>query len=510
MLARNKKWIVLAAVAGALAVGAALAPRLSDEIGYAWANARNRAEREHLVGLSKRDQLSALFRAVAKSVMPAVVEVRVTKKVKIGPPSQLPELEEFYKRFFGEDMPFRFRFETPRGAPQEFFSRGLGSGVIVDAKNGYVLTNYHVVGDADEVEIVLADNRKFEAEWVRGDPLSDLAIIKIKPDKLREAPLGDSEKVQVGDWVLAIGSPRGLPQTVTAGIISAKGRQTSRSRMYQDFIQTDAAINRGNSGGPLVNMRGEVIGINNSIATYSGGNEGIGFAVPSNMAKNIMKQLVEKGKVTRGYLGVRIQNVDEELAKSFGLPTTKGALVSGVSKGSPADKAKLKAGDFIVAAAGQEIEDVNDLRNAIADIQPGKVAELTIYRDGKKKSVSVEIASQPEDMVAAFRPPTGATGTVGRFGLKVADLTDDLAQKYGLDESAKGVVITEVAPDSDAAERGLTEGMVITHVGERGVSSVEELKKELSREGAKSGVRLRVVNRSGGGLFVFVRPRQKQ
>jgi serine protease Do len=481
---------------------------LAGQISYAVTEGQNKADRSHLAELSKNDQLSALFRAVSKTVMPAVVEVRVTKRIRVGS-SQAPDLEEFYRRFFGEDSPFRVPGE-PRGrAPREFFSRGLGSGVIVDAQKGHVLTNYHVVGDADQVEVVLADNRKFEAEWVRSDPLSDLAIIKIKSDKLIEAPLGDSDKVEVGDWVLAIGAPRGLPQTVTAGIISAKGRKTDNSRMYQDFIQTDAAINRGNSGGPLVNMRGEVIAISNSIATYSGGNEGIGFAVPSNMARNIMKQLIEKGKVTRGYLGVRIQNVDGKLAESFRLPTTKGALIAEVSKDSPADKAELKSGDFIVAINGKEIGDVNELRNVVAEIAPGKAAKVEIYRDGKKMTVSVTIGALPEDAVAVFEQPRGAKAGEP-FGLKVAQLTRELAERYGLDESVKGVVITEVEPGSDAAEQqGLAEGMIITHVGNKAVSSVEEFDREISSKEDKAGVRLRVLDRKGAGSFVFITPHRK-
>jgi len=524
MLRRNRTWVVLVLVVG-MVVGAAVV-----EIAHAVADSQNKADRAAesqkmaerlaveqnkadralLAEMSKNDALSALFRQVAKTVKPVVVEVRVTQRIKVGPPTQLPDMEEFRRRFFGDDMPFEFRFETPRQVPREFFSRGLGSGVVVDARNGYVLTNNHVVANADEVEVVLADNRTFKAEWVRTDRLSDLAVVKIKPEGLIEAPLGDSDKVEVGDCVLAIGAPRALPQTVTAGIISAKGRRTTQSEMYQDFIQTDAAINRGNSGGPLVNMKGEVIGINNHILTASGGNEGIGFAVPSNMARNIMKQLIDKGKVTRGYLGVRIQNVDENLAKSFDVPSTKGALVAQVSKGSPAEKAGIKVGDFVTAIDGKQAEGVNELRNVIADIAPGKTVNLEIYRDGKKKTVPVEITAQPEDVAAAFDRRTGRPTATPRYGLKVADLTSELAEKYGLEESLKGVVITEVDPASDAAERGLTGGMVITHVGRKAVSSVEEFTRELSRKEAEGGVRLRVVDRQGASTFVFVTPQKKE
>jgi len=524
MLRRNRTWVVLVLVVG-MVVGAAVV-----EIAHAVADSQNKADRAAesqkmaerlaveqnkadralLAEMSKNDALSALFRQVAKTVKPVVVEVRVTQRIKVGPPTQLPDMEEFRRRFFGDDMPFEFRFETPRQVPREFFSRGLGSGVVVDARNGYVLTNNHVVANADEVEVVLADNRTFKAEWVRTDRLSDLAVVKIKPEGLIEAPLGDSDKVEVGDCVLAIGAPRALPQTVTAGIISAKGRRTTQSEMYQDFIQTDAAINQGNSGGPLVNMRGEVIGINNSIATHSGGNEGIGFAVPSNMARFIMTQLIEKGKVTRGYLGVRIQDVDEKLARSFNLPSTKGALVAGVADGSPAQKAGIKDADFIVSINGRDVENVNDLRNVVAEIPPGQEVKLGVYRSGKKQTLSVTMGAQPENMASAFEQAPGVARQSGKFGLKVASLTGELAEKYGIDKSLKGAVITEVKPGSDAAEQGLTEGMLITHVADKAVSTAAEFDEAVSKDAARSGVRLRVVDRKGAAVFVFITPEKQE
>lgn len=297
-----RAWIPTTVMLGLVIGAVLLGPFLAGRITYAVEVAKQEATRQELAELSKHDRLSSLFRAVSKVVKPAVVEVRTMKKIEGR------YLDPF--RFFEDgDLPFRFRFRRPqRRSPQRrsIPQRGLGSGVIVDAANGYILTNNHVVGGVDKVEVILADGRKFDAQWVRTDPDTDLAVVKIAADRLVEAPLGDSDQTKVGDWVLAIGSPRGLPQTVTAGIISAKGRRTRiDGRMYQDFIQTDAAINRGNSGGPLVNMAGEVIGLNNSIISSSGGNEGIGFAIPSNMIKQIMNQLIDTGEVVRGWLAGR-------------------------------------------------------------------------------------------------------------------------------------------------------------------------------------------------------------
>ena len=478
-------------------------PKLAGRAAYAVAAGEARAAREQLTELSKHDHLSVLFRSVAKAVKPAVVVVHVKQKVEVSAP---PNLEDFFRRFFGDDMPYRGPMPRSPAPKREFFSRGLGSGVIVDAKKGYVLTNWHVVHAADEVEVVLSDNRRLDAEWVRTDAPTDLAIIKVKPSGLIEAPLGDSDKMAVGDWVLAIGAPEGLPQTVTAGIISAKGRTTGRGGSYQDFLQTDAAINHGNSGGPLVNMRGEVVGINSAIVSRTGVNEGIGLSIPSNMARDIMEQLIEKGKVIRGYLGVRIQNVDERLAKSFNLPSMEGALIAQVGEGSPAEKAGMKAGDFIVKVNGKKVKNVNELRNAVAALDPGKAYDVEVYRDGKNKTLQVKLEAQPEDMAAAFgeEQPGGTSAT--QFGIKVADLTDELREKYGHKPDVRGVVIVEVEAGSDAAEQGLAEGMVILEAQGRKVTSPAEFRRILSAKDARTGVRLLVMERTGGKRFVFVSP----
>jgi serine protease Do len=474
-----------------------------------------RAAREALADLSKHDSMSPLFRAVDKAIRPAVVVVYVKQKVEV----QFQDPEELFRRFFGDNPQFRLR---PRpGAPdtapkREYFSRGIGSGVIVDAEKGYILTNWHVVNNADQVEVVTSDNRRLPAEWVRTDQATDLAVIKVKPERLIDAPLGDSDKMEVGDWVLAFGAPEGLSQTVTSGIISAKGRTTNRGdAAYQSFLQTDAAINHGNSGGPLVNMRGEVIGINSAIISRTGGNEGIGFTIPSNMVRNVMDQLIDKGKVTRGYLGVRIQDVDEKLAKSFRLPGTEGALVSQVADGTPAAKAGLKVGDFIVAVNGKNIKNVNELRNIVAHLDPTKAYPLRVYRDGKEITVNVTLGEQPEDMAGAFgeESPGGADGpqtpkaaSAARFGLKVAALDNETRQQLGYKPDAKGVVITEVAPSSDAADQALQAGMVITEVQGKPIDSPAAFDKAVSAPDANSGVRLLVMDKSGGKRFVFITP----
>ena len=476
-------WVLIAA--SLLAIGVSV-PLVTGEIAYAITAGQNRADREHLAELARHDQMSPLFRAVAKAVKPATVEVRVMKKNE----------RRARRRWRRED-----------------FSPGLGSGVIVDAKNGYVLTNSHVVHRAETVEVVLSDGRKFEAEWVHTDPPTDVAVLKIEPDRLVGAPLGDSDKMEVGDWVLAIGSPKGLTQTVTAGIISAKGRRlrlSDRAGMYQNSLQTDAAINGGNSGGPLVNMKGEVIGINNLIITTSGfgGNEGIGLAVPSNMAREVMAQLIETGKVVRGFLGVSMQDIDEKLAGTFKLPHAKGALIVGFAKDSPAREAGLKEDDFIVAVDGKEIKSGNDLRNAVAAVKPGTTVKLVIYRDGKKQTVPVTITPKPDDMASAFDRSEPGKADIRKYGLKTATLTSEMAEELGYDSSTRGVIITEVAPLGSAAEERLRPGMVITRVQNMKIRTARQFARAMASPRAKSGVRLLVIDRHGRRNYVFLTPKK--
>jgi len=390
-----RTWVPLALILALLAGALLMGPSLVERAAYAAERGEQRAVRAQLAELSKADHLSSLFRAVAKAVKPAVVEIRTQKRVEV------PDFEDLLP----EDFPFRFRFRTPQQRSAPRLRLGLGSGVIVDAEHGYILTCYHVVGDADEVEVVLANGRKFETQWVRSDPQTDIAVVKIAPDGLTEAPLGDSDAMQVGDWVLAIGAPHRLPQTVTAGIVSAKGRYGRGPVQYQDYIQTDAAINRGNSGGPLVNMTGEVIGLNNTIAVSSvfGGNEGVGFAIPSDLARTVMDQLIDTGKVVRGFLGILPQDLTDRHVESMDLPGTNGVLVASVVEGGPADKAGLKVWDVIVRINGKETSNANQLRFVIADIGPGASVPVVLYRDGREMTVEVKLTTQPKEMAMGSR-----------------------------------------------------------------------------------------------------------
>ena len=466
-------------------------------------------------GAQKADQLSALFRKVASSTMPAVVVVEVRQKVTgMGPGmGQNQDMEEFFRRFFGEEMPGGQMPQIPQPRqpqpqprqPREFFQRGIGSGVIVDAANGYILTNAHVVAQADQVTVTTPDGKKLTTDWVRSDPQTDLAVIKVKPNgKLASVEIGNSDQMQIGDWVLAIGAPEGLDQTVTAGIISAKGRTTGRGG-YENFLQTDAAINHGNSGGPLVNMRGEIIGINTAIISRTGASAGIGLAIPSNMARSIMRQLIDKGEVTRGYLGVVIQDVDDDLAESFKLPGTRGALVSQVAGDSPAAKAGMQAGDFITQVAERDVESVNALRNAVAAIDPGKKVAFTLYRDGTKKTIQVTIGEQPAEMASRFgpAPQLSAPQTLDKLGLRVATASADLLRQYGYQADARGVVITDVTPGSNAAEKGLRAGMMILKVDGQEVTSASQFVKAVGD--ASRGVRLLISDAEGGQRFVFLK-----
>ena len=489
------------------AAGVIYGPQFAGRVAYAVSVGQLQAERGELVQMAaKNDTLSPLFRTVAKTVMPAVVEVRVTKRIAVSQTAD-PFDDPFFRQFFGDQAPHR------QVQPQHRQMQALGSGVIVDAQNGYIITNNHVVRDADEVQVVTSDNRKLEAEWVRTDPATDLAVVKVKDGSLISAPLGDSDAMQVGDLVLAIGSPEGLPQTVTKGIISAKGRNQAglggSTNLYQNFLQTDAAINHGNSGGPLVNMRGEVIGINTAIVSQTGVNEGIGLSIPSNMVRQIMDKLVAFGKVERGYLGAKLQDVDANLAKSFNLPTTEGALVGDVAKDGPGEKAGLKAGDFITAVDGKKVADVSQLRMAIASVAPGKSANLEFYRDGKKQTLAVKVGEQPKDMTAAFSNSPSSEGgkaSASKFGIQVASLTPEMAEQLGYKAGTKGVVVTEIDPDSSAASGGLQVDMLILKVGDKPVASPEQFALATAAKDAANGVRLQVTDAQGNSGFFFVTP----
>jgi serine protease Do len=420
---------------------------------------------------------SGSFAQVAESVAPAVVNINtVTRWVGRTP------IEEF----FGEDFFRRFFGEIPE---REQVQRSLGSGVIVDA-SGIVLTNAHVVDRASEIEAVTADGKKHRAKVVGVDRRTDLAVLKLQGGgPYPAAALGDSDKLKVGDWVLAIGSPFGLQQTVTAGIISAKGRSIGQGP-FDDFLQTDAAINPGNSGGPLVNMSGEVVGINSAIASRTGQYAGVGFSIPSNMAKRIYTELAAKGKVTRGWLGVSIQPLTPELAKSFGLKDEKGVLISDVVQDSPAERAGIAAGDIVLEFGGKKVDTPQDLQKAVAATVPGKGVPLKVWRDNGQKTLEIKIGETPDETVALRSTNKGRV----LLGLDVRPITPDIARQLNL-RGGEGVVVFSVEDDSAAAEAGLQRGDVIREVNRQRVRNVQDF--ERATRDVKEGDRVTVLLQRG-------------
>ncbi|MBW2109194.1 MAG: DegQ family serine endoprotease, partial [Deltaproteobacteria bacterium] len=409
------------------------------------------------------------FSQVAEAVNPAVVNIS-TERVIQG--SAGPAFRHFQSPF-GKDDPFhdffeRFFGDMPR---RQFKQRSLGSGFIID-KKGYIVTNNHVVENADKIKVKLNNGKEVPAQIVGRDPKTDIALLKVK--KLRNvgvAKLGDSDALKVGEWVVAIGSPFGLEHTVTAGIVSAKGRVIG-SGPYDDFIQTDASINPGNSGGPLVNMQGEVVGINTAIVSRGGGNVGIGFAIPINLARDIIEQLKTSGSVTRGWLGVSIQDVTPELAEYYGLKEPKGAIVGEVFEGDPADKAGIQAKDVIVEVDGKKIHNSRDLSRIIAAVPVGKKVDVTVLRNGKKRTFDIKIAKRTEDKEKAAT----RGGQETELGMTVSPLTRELARRYGLPEG-EGVVVVAVEPGSPAAEADVQEGDLILEINHKSVTSLKDYQR---------------------------------
>ena len=423
---------------------------------------------------------AASYAPVVERVMPAVVTIRVEKRASMVPTGgQMPEE---LRRFFGDQMPQQFRGQrVPR------VQRGLGSGVIV-SQDGYILTNNHVVEGSDTVKVELSDDRAFTAKVVGTDPATDLAVVKIEAKGLPTLEFGDSEAVKVGDSVLALGNPLGVGETVTSGIISAKGRQTSGGDSYQDFLQTDAAINHGNSGGALVNAGGQLIGIPSQILTPTDGNIGLGFAIPSNMAKHVMDQLIATGTVRRAMLGVTVQRITPDLASSLGLPNTRGALISDVKEGSPAAKAGVRQGDVITSYNGKAVEDNNQLRNSVASTKPGSSVSLQVLRNGRTETLQATVA-ELEARRERATTPSSERGE-GRFGMTVEPGDD-------------GLTVVDLDPSGAAAESGLQEGDVIVKVDGRNVKSGTELKSALDRTDGKPSLLL--VKRESSTFFVTLR-----
>jgi len=455
------------------------------------------------------------FADLAVKLLPAVVNVSSTqtmtaKNIPGGGGPEMPmfppgsPFEQFFKDFLNRNRPGQGGNDQPR---PERRAQSLGSGFIIDS-SGYVVTNNHVIEGADEVSVTLQDNTTLKAEIVGRDESGDIALLKVKTDKqLPTVDFGDSSQMRVGDWVLAIDNPFGLGGSVTAGIVSARGRDIHQGQ-YDDFIQTDAAINRGNSGGPLFNMDGQVIGINTAIFSPSGGSIGIGFSIPSNMAKNIVMQLKEYGHPRRGWLGVKIQQVTPDIAESLGLKDAAGAMVAGVTDGGPADKAKIHAGDIILKFDGKDVKEMHNLPRIVADSDVGKQVPVVLWRDGKEVTLQTTLAERPADaQLAAVDPGAKPDATqptdIAGLGLKVAPLNQDLRDKFQLNGDQKGVVITDVAPNTAAADRGLKPGDLIMEVQQSAVSSPADIQKQV--EAARKADRkfvLLFIQREGGTQYV--------
>jgi serine protease Do len=411
------------------------------------------------------------YAPLVDQIAPAVVTVTSERRVRMTS-SQLPD-DPLLRQFFGD----QFR---GRQMPRERREGGLGSGVIVRA-DGYILTNNHVVDGADRVKVELTDGRSFDAKVVGTDAPSDLAVLKIDGSKLHTLPLADSEKVRVGDVVLALGNPLGIGQTVTMGIVSAKGRATptrAPNESYQDFIQTDAPINEGNSGGALVNTQGELIGINSQILSTSGGNIGIGFAIPANMAHNVMTQLIDHGNVRRGLLGVTVQAVTPDIARSLNIENARGVLVNSITPGGAAEKAGLRRGDIITSINGAAVKDTNSLRNEISQMMPGTDVKVALLREGKEQTVNVHLGELPASR--AESADARQSGSTSGSGLAVEPLTRDTARQLGV-KAATGLVVTEVEPSSRAADAGLREGDVIEEVDGAKVTTADGLRSALGK-----------------------------
>jgi serine protease Do len=439
------------------------------------------------------------FVEVVKKAMPAVVNISTTRVVQSEGGSPFP--------FFSE--PFSQPFGDPFGQhPKKRREGSLGSGVIVDSA-GYIVTNNHVVAKADEIKVVLSDKREFDGKIIGTDPKTDIAVIKIKGDNLPTLKWGDSDKLEVGGYVLAIGNPLGLSQTVTMGIVSATGRANVGIADYEDFIQTDAAINPGNSGGALVNIDGDLVGINTAIFSRTGGNMGIGFAVPANMARNVMASLIKHGKVTRGWFGVSIQQVTPAIAKQFGLKSTSGALVSETIEDTPAAKAGIKAGDVIVEFDGKKVEDATSLRHIVAATPIGKQVKVKVVRDKRSKTLVAKIVAQPK-RIAGLDEEEGETGEgTALEGIRVRDLTPEIASQLGLDPNTAGILVTNVEVGAPAEKAGLSPGDVILAVSLKGtrtpVRSVGEFQRIASSLKKDEAVLLWIVRR-GNRRFVPIEP----
>lgn len=430
-------------------------------------------------GIESLKKTGKAFASVAKKVSPAVVFLKIEKEIERPRGGYGGMEEDLLRHFFGVPRaPQRGRKPYRQAPRKEKRIIGQGSGFIV-SKDGYILTNNHVVGQADKVIVKMHDGRELEAKIVGKDPKSDVAVIKIDGDDFPHIKMGDSDKLEVGEWVVAVGNPFGLSQSITAGIVSAKGRNSVGITDYENFIQTDAAINPGNSGGPLVDLDSKVVGMNTAIFSRDGGYMGIGFAIPINMAKSIMDQLISKGKVTRGFLGIIIQEITPDLASMFKLDSKKGILISQVTPDSPAEKSGLKQGDIIVELEGKPVSNVSSFRNKVAMFEPGSEKEITVIRNGNKKTLNVKIGTQSGQFSAIMDD----SEILEKIGFKAQNLDKEIAERFGYQVDS-GVLITEVLPGTPASQAGLRPGNLVVEINKEKVSNVNKLKDILRKSGA--------------------------
>jgi serine protease Do len=450
-------------------------------------------------GLADSEQVAmvpANFTQLAEEAAPGVVNIRTVRTIKGG--------GRVFRHFFGEPFggrrhPFDDFFGPNQNDPgREHKERSLGSGFIID-KEGYIVTNNHVVADADQIKVKLSNNKEYNATIVGRDSKTDLALIKIEDvSDLQALPLGDSEKLKVGTWVVAIGSPFGLEQTVTAGIVSAKERIIGAGP-YDDFIQTDASINPGNSGGPLINLKGQVVGINTAIVARG---QGIGFAIPVNMAKRVVAQLKERGEVTRGWLGVQIRDLDENLSSYYQLKPFSGVFVEKVVPGDPADQAGIKASDIIISVDGQAVASGRELANIVANTPVGQKTKIRLIRDGKKKTIVVKVAKQADDKVQMASKDSSRD----ELGLEVAELTTERARQFGLDEDDTGVLVIEVERNSKADKAGMSIGDIIKGINRKKVKSIEDYQRLMAAVDQDDTIDLLVRRRGQGTTGIQIKP----
>jgi len=431
------------------------------------------------------------FSQLAEMVGPAVVNIRTVKTIKGGgrvfrhfrsPFDKDDPMRDFFDKFFGQDQ------------QREFKQRSLGSGFVID-KAGFIVTNNHVVEGADQITVIFADEKEYDAEVMGRDPNTDLALIKVKTtSQLPVITLGNSDKLKVGEWVVAIGSPFGLERTVTAGIVSAKGRVIG-SGPYDDFIQTDASINPGNSGGPLINMKGEVVGINTAIIASG---QGIGFAIPINLARGIIEQLKDSGKVTRGWLGIAIQDLSSELAEYYGLKDRKGVLVTEVFPGDPADQAGIKSQDIILEVDGKPVETTRDLTGLVARLKVGETNNIVVFRDGKEKTFRVLIAERDDDKIASRRTPKESED---ELGIRVENITPEMKRQFNISE-AVGVIVSGVTPGGKGAQAGIMVGDIIKEVNRTSIKSVDDYRDTVNQVKAGDAVQM-FIKRVNAGFLVI-------